>query len=78
MIAVDTTVVLRLLVGDDPHQTEVAQRRVAEGISVSHGVLMETEWVMRAAYRLPRERIADSLADLLELAVVEIEDREEL
>lgn len=78
MIAVDTNVVLRLLVGDNQDQTEVAQRRVAEGVFVSHGVLMETEWVLRAAYRLSRERIADSLSDLIELASVEIEDRDEL
>lgn len=78
MIAVDTNVVLRLLVADDPHQTEVAQRRVAEGVFISPGVLMETEWVMRTAYQIPRERIADLFRDLIELRPIDLENREEL
>ena len=78
MIAVDTNVLLRFLLADDPHQTKIADDRVAAGIFVSHGVLMETEWVLRAAYRVKRARIADLLAQLIELDSVETEDRDTL
>ena len=78
MMAVDTNVIVRLLVADDPRQTAAAQRCVAGGVFVSHGVLMEAEWVMRSAYRFSREQIANFLHDLIELRNVEIEDRDEL
>ncbi|MBV9883605.1 MAG: type II toxin-antitoxin system VapC family toxin [Sphingomonadaceae bacterium] len=78
MRAVDTNVILRFLIGDDPRQAKVAERCVADGIFVSHGVLMEAEWVMRAGYRLNPTQIADLLSDLLEIACVEVDDREEL
>jgi predicted nucleic-acid-binding protein len=78
MIAVDTNIVVRFLVADDPHQTKAARDCVAAGIFVAHGVLMESEWVMRTAYRLDRARIADLLGDFLELESVEVEDREAL
>jgi predicted nucleic-acid-binding protein len=78
MIAIDTNVVLRFLLGDDPGQAKVAESCVAGGTFVAHGVLMEAEWVMRAGYRLDRTRIADLLVDLLEIDSVELDDREEL
>lgn len=78
MIAVDTNVVLRFLIADDPHQADVARDCVASGIFVSHGVLMETEWVLRTVYRLHRSRIADSLGDFIELEAVHVDDRDDL
>jgi predicted nucleic-acid-binding protein len=78
MIAVDTNVVVRFLVADDPHQADVARDCVASGIFVSHGVLMETEWVLRTVYRLRRSRIADSLGDFIELETVHVDDLDDL
>ncbi|HEY0414311.1 MAG TPA: type II toxin-antitoxin system VapC family toxin [Allosphingosinicella sp.] len=75
MIAVDTNVVVRLLVGDDPAQTLAAQRCVAAGAVVSHGVLMEAEWVLRTVYRLAAQRIADDFGKLLDLDCIHMEDR---
>jgi predicted nucleic-acid-binding protein len=74
MIAVDTNVVVRLLVADDHHQALKAQECVAAGAFVSHGVLMEAEWVLRTVYRLGRERLADSILDLLDLACIHAHD----
>jgi predicted nucleic-acid-binding protein len=76
MIALDTNVVVRLLVGDHPHQTAVAQSCVAAGAFLSLGVLMEAEWVMRTTYRFSRERIADGFADLFDLDCVQVEESE--
>jgi predicted nucleic-acid-binding protein len=74
MIAVDTNVIVRFLVGDDPHQTVLARRTVARGIFVSHGVLMEAEWVLRTAYRLTAVWIADAFLDLVDLDCVQTDD----
>ncbi|MDQ8756732.1 type II toxin-antitoxin system VapC family toxin [Sphingosinicella sp. LHD-64] len=73
MIAADTNVVLRLVLGDDPGQTVCAETLLARGIFVPHGVLMEAEWVLRSAYALEPEVIADALADLIDLASVHVD-----
>jgi predicted nucleic-acid-binding protein len=78
MIAVDTNIVVRFLIADDPRQAALAQQRMTEGAFVSPGVLMETEWVLRSSFRLPRQRLADLLHDLIEVASVEFEDRDQL
>lgn len=78
MIAVDTNVVLRFLLGDDARQADMARGILEDGAFVPHGVLMEAEWVMRSAYRLDRPRIADLLADLIEIETVELADRDDL
>jgi predicted nucleic-acid-binding protein len=75
MNAVDTNVIVRLLIGDDPAQTVAAERCVARGAFVSHGVLMEAEWVLRSVYQLSAQRIADDLAKLLDLDCIDVEDR---
>lgn len=50
MRAVDTNVVVRLLVRDDAAQTAAAEDFVASGAWVSHLVLAETLWVLDAVY----------------------------
>ncbi len=55
MIALDTNVVVRILVNDDPGQ---AKRAVAllesDAVFLPRTVLLETEWVLRYAYDLDR------------------------
>jgi predicted nucleic-acid-binding protein len=68
MIAIDTNVVVRLLVDDDPEQTRRARRLVEKGsVLIVPSVLLETEWVLRGAYRIGRDRIAQSFRGLLGL-----------
>ncbi len=74
MIAFDTNILVRLLVDDDPAQAELAQRLLADNTAlISRTVLLESEWVLRSVYKLPRERIAAFVGLLLksENAVVE-------
>jgi predicted nucleic-acid-binding protein len=68
MIALDTNVVVRLLVDDDPAQTRRA-RKLLESRSalVIPTVLLETEWVLRGAYGIERSVILHSLRKLLGL-----------
>jgi len=46
MRAVDTNLVVQLLVRDEPNQTKAAEAYVANGAWVSHLVLAETIWVI--------------------------------
>ena len=59
MLAVDTNVLVRLLVRDDAKQAVAADQAVAKGAWVSHLVLAETVWVLDAVYaRTPKQLIA--------------------
>jgi predicted nucleic-acid-binding protein len=59
MLAVDTNVLVRLLVRDDPKQAEAADQAIAKGAWVSHLVLAEALWVLDAVYaRSPKQLIA--------------------
>jgi len=65
MRAVDTNVLVRLLVRDDARQVAAAERFVAGGAWVSHLVLMETAWVLESVYDLAPDRIATAMEMLL-------------
>lgn len=73
MIAVDTNVVVRLLVGDHAAQAARARALLAAGheVFISPTVLLETEWVLRAAYRYTAAQIAPFLRALLGLPGVQ-------
>jgi predicted nucleic-acid-binding protein len=74
MIAIDTNVLVRLLVADDPVQTRRARALASsERIHVSVTVLLETEWVLRALYRIPRADIESGFRTLF--TVLDVEDR---
>ena len=70
MIALDTNVLVRLLVSDDLAQQQMVQQRLTsmrdagESALVSHVVLAELSWVLRAVYDYSREPIADALEKL--------------
>lgn len=70
MIAADTNLLARALVGDDRRQSAAARRWMtahqAEGILVDHVVLVELAWVLRARYRQARREIVRVLQLLLE------------
>ncbi|MCC7547882.1 MAG: type II toxin-antitoxin system VapC family toxin [Burkholderiales bacterium] len=66
MIALDTNVVVRFLTRDDAAQAARA-RRLVEGneVMVAATVLLETEWVLRAAYGFAPQQIHQGLLALL-------------
>lgn len=65
MRAVDTNVLVRLLVRDEPRQLEAAEKFVAGGAWVSHVVLVETLWLLEAVYDRNAEQIAPAVEMLL-------------
>ena len=75
MIAVDTNVLVRLLTGDDPAQTQRAAELFAqESILVPKTVLLETEWVLRYSYELSPTVILGAFRKVLGLPQVTVED----
>ena len=62
MLAVDTNIVVRYLVGDDPEQSDKARKLFRDtAVWVSTTVLLETAWVLRKSYRYHADQIAWSL-----------------
>ncbi len=75
MTAVDTNVVVRLLVQDDEQQYNLAHNVFKKDtIFISDTVLLETEWVLRFAYKHPRTMIYQGLIRLLGLPNVTVDN----
>lgn len=73
MKAVDTNVILRFLTLDDPHQAALATECIRNGVYISHGVLMETEWALRSGYGWSAGRINGELTDLIAMDCVAVD-----
>ena len=65
MRALDTNILVRLLVRDDAEQVGKAMAFIAKGGWVSSVALVETVWVLESVYEKSKGEIADSLALLL-------------
>lgn len=80
MIGLDTNVLVRYLVEDDPEQspraTALVERALEQGqrLFVPQIVLCELVWVLDSVYRYPLERITTVLRDLLRARQLVIED----
>ena len=80
MFGVDTNVLVRFLVRDDEAQFEkvrkLIKREVVAGrrVFVSQLVLLETEWVLRSRYSLPKNLIIETISRLLDATDVQFED----
>jgi predicted nucleic-acid-binding protein len=65
MIAIDTNVLVRLLVRDDAKQAALADQFIAKGAWVSHLVLAETLWVLESVYARNAGQLIAALTILL-------------
>jgi len=80
MLGIDTNVLVRFLVRDDDTQFEKARklikREVAAGrrVFINQLVLMETEWVLRSRYAVPKNQIIEAISGLLNATDVQFED----
>lgn len=80
MIALDTNVVVRLLVKDDAPQVDAALRVLATAgpVFLPNTVLLETVWVLQAVYDATRADIVSALDALLPLVTPEIPNAAQL
>lgn len=74
MRAVDTNVLVRLVVRDDADQVRAAEEFIASGAWVSHLALTETTWVLDAVYDRSVEQIAAALEMLLNHEHLTVQD----
>lgn len=74
MRAIDSNVLVRLIVRDDPQQVRSAETFVMSGAWVSHLVLAETMWVLDAVYERSSEQIASALDLLLNHEHLSLQD----
>jgi predicted nucleic-acid-binding protein len=75
MIAVDTNVVVRLLVNDEREQAQLAQSLFAtEEVFIADTVILETGWVLSYSYGLDVTAIVAALRRLFGLPNVRLRD----
>ena len=83
MIAIDTNVMIRYLVRDNPEQAEAA-RVLLEGLTadnpgfICREVALEIVWVLERAYRFTREQIANVVMELVSTDALVIEDADDI
>lgn len=76
MHAVDTNLLVRLLVRDDAQQVNLAEKFIAKGAWVSHLVLAETLWVLDASYERTPQQIALAIERLLAHSALTLQDED--
>src|SRR5450759_920219 len=74
MHAIDTNVLVRLLVRDDPRQLDLAEKFGVKRVWVSHVVLVETLWVLDAVYERSAAQIGAAVERLLAHADLTLQD----
>jgi predicted nucleic-acid-binding protein len=80
VIGLDTSVLVRLLVGDDAVQQRVAREYLARRSTpddpawIDRIVAVETIWVLERGYRFDRGQIANAFEKLLDTAELAFED----
>lgn len=68
MVTVDTNIVVRLLIQDDELQLKKSlQIFKAQDVFILDTVILETEWVLRFAYKLKPSEICESFKKLFGL-----------
>jgi predicted nucleic-acid-binding protein len=77
--AVDTNVLVRYYLRDDPAQARLAERILSAGdVFVPKTVVLELEWVLRSVAEQPANKVTDCLAHLIALPGITIEDHEQV
>ena len=82
MIGLDTNVLVRFIVQDDPIQSPEATHFIEKRLTsenkgfVSSIVLCEILWVLKRAYRQPKEQLLAVVKSILEADVLEVEYRD--
>jgi predicted nucleic-acid-binding protein len=79
MIGIDTNVLLRVIIADEPKQAEAARNFIRDNCSsddpgyVSHITLVELVWTLAKAYQFSREDISRAVEQILETAQLDVE-----
>ena len=71
-IAVDTNILVRAIIGDDPRQSRIAQGELARAqvVALAIPALCELVWVLSRGYEIPSAAIAQAIRRLIDGANV--------
>ena len=79
MIALDTNVVVRFVTNDEPKQARRARKLIeTDEVLIPVTVLLESEWVLRAAYGIDAGAIGKAFQGLIGLPTVHVESPERI
>jgi predicted nucleic-acid-binding protein len=80
VIGIDTNVLVRYLVQDDPIQAQIATRLI-EGTCtndepglLNHLVLCETMWVLEGCYGQPKDTVVKTIEQILRVAQLRVDE----
>ena len=76
MRAVDTNVLVRLVTRDEPRQTALAERFVAQGAWVPLLALAEMSWVLASVYERDARTVAEAIEKLADHVHLSLEQPE--
>ncbi len=72
--AIDTNILARYLLEDDPHQSPIAVGIMATDVFIPVTVLLELGWLLMSRYRQSRLDTAAALRDIIDLPSVTVAD----
>jgi predicted nucleic-acid-binding protein len=72
--SVDTNVLARFLLNDDPEQSARAEGIVRSGVFVPLTVLLELGWLLRSRYAFERAHLCAVLNGLLDIPGINVDD----
>ena len=78
MRAIDTNVIVRLIVRDNSRQTAAAESFIEHGAWVSVLALAEATWVLTSVYELSSKQLAEAIEMLLNHRDLVLQDTEAL
>ncbi len=78
MIGIDTNILARWVLRDDPAQCIMADEIMSGPIEISTSVFLEFGWLLESVFQLSRSAFADSMSAILSIELASISDREGL
>jgi predicted nucleic-acid-binding protein len=82
VIALDTNVLLRYIMRDEPEQTATATLFIESNLSedlpgyISLPVICELSWSLRKTYALPTDKLVEAVSALLEIKQFDVQEPE--
>ncbi len=78
MRALDTNIVLRAIMVDDPDQAAVARELMSHPAYIPATVLVEVAWALQSIYRLDRRAISEAISGVLDLQTIRVANEPEV
>lgn len=79
MIGIDSNILVRLIVADEPRQVAIARNFIHENCTsddpgfISNVVLAEVVWILARGYKYSRDEVADAVERMMETAQLQLE-----